>query len=131
MPGVAHLTVSLYLCSSGSNARGESRAQEGRRVSSKSPSRVRDGDEGVVRRNGREQCFSDKGSLICPPGKSMSFHKKETEKNELVARPGSSPHKPPPLNHRLPKTWNERKKMCAEKNFDHNSAVKGGGNTII
>ena len=25
--------------------------------------------------------------MICPPGKSMSFHKKETEKNELVARP--------------------------------------------
>ena len=36
--------VSLYLCSSGSNARGESRALEGRRVSSKSPSRVPDGD---------------------------------------------------------------------------------------
>ena len=51
---VPHLTVSLYLCSSGSNARGESRAREGRRVSSKSPSRVRDRDEGVVGRNGRE-----------------------------------------------------------------------------
>ena len=25
--------------------------------------------------------------MICPPGKSMSFHKKETEKNELVVRP--------------------------------------------
>ena len=25
--------------------------------------------------------------MICPPGKSMSFYKKETEKNELVARP--------------------------------------------
>ena len=25
--------------------------------------------------------------MICPPGKSMSFHKKETEKIELVARP--------------------------------------------
>ena len=23
----------------------------------------------------------DEGSLICPPGKSMIFHKKETEKN--------------------------------------------------
>ena len=53
-PSAAHLTVSLYLCSSGSNTRGESRAQEGRRVSSKSPSRVRDGDEGVAGRNGRE-----------------------------------------------------------------------------
>ena len=50
----AHLTVSLYLCSSGSNAWGESRAREGCRVSSKSPSRVRDGDEGVAGRNGRE-----------------------------------------------------------------------------
>ena len=53
-PSAAHLTVSLYLCSSGSNARGESRAREGRCVSSKSPSRVRDGDEGVAGRNGRE-----------------------------------------------------------------------------
>ena len=34
---VAHLTVSLYLYSSGSNAQGESRALEGRRISSKSP----------------------------------------------------------------------------------------------
>ena len=50
----AHLTVSLYLCSSGSNEQGESRAREWRRVSSKSPSRVRDGDEGVAGRNGRE-----------------------------------------------------------------------------
>ena len=60
-PSAPHLTVSLYLCSSGSNAR--------------------DGDEGVAGRNGRDQCFPDEGSLICPPGKSMSFHKKETEKN--------------------------------------------------
>ena len=37
--------VSLY---SESNARGESRALGGRRVSSKSPSRVRDGDELVA-----------------------------------------------------------------------------------
>ena len=53
-PSAAHPTVSLYLCSSGSNARGESRAREGRRVSSKSPSRVRYGDEGVAGRNRRE-----------------------------------------------------------------------------
>ena len=39
-PSTAHLTVSLYLCSSGSNERGELR--------------VRDGDEGVAGRNGRE-----------------------------------------------------------------------------
>ena len=60
-PSAAHLTVSLYLCSSGSNALGESRAQEGRRVSSKTPSWVRDGDEGVAGRNGREKCFPDEG----------------------------------------------------------------------
>ena len=53
-PSATHLTVSLYLCSSVSNARGESRALEGRCVSSKSLSRVRDGDEGVAGRNGRE-----------------------------------------------------------------------------
>ena len=27
--------------------------------------------------------------MICPPGKSMIFQKKETEKNELVTRPAS------------------------------------------
>ena len=48
------LTVSVYLCSSGSNAQGELRAREGRSVSSKSPSRVRDRDEEVAGRNGRE-----------------------------------------------------------------------------
>ena len=53
-PSTAHLTVSLYLCSSGSNAPGESRAWEGCLVSSKSPSRVRDGDEGVAGRKRRE-----------------------------------------------------------------------------
>ena len=30
--------------------------------------------------------FPSEGSLIYPPGKSMNFHKKETEKIELVAR---------------------------------------------
>ena len=49
-----HLTVYLFLSTSGSNARGESRALEGRRVSSKSPSRVQDGDEGVAGRKYRE-----------------------------------------------------------------------------
>ena len=29
----------------------------------------------------------NKGSLICPPGKSMILYKKETEKIKLVARP--------------------------------------------
>ena len=36
------------------DGRGESRAHEGRHVSSKSPSRVRDGEEGVAGRNRRE-----------------------------------------------------------------------------
>ena len=53
-PSAPHLTVSLYLCSYRSNTRGESRALEGRRLSSKSPSRVQDGDGGVAGRNGRK-----------------------------------------------------------------------------
>ena len=28
-------------------------------------------------------------TMSCPPGKSMIFHKKETEKIELVARPAT------------------------------------------
>ena len=44
------------------------------RVSSKSPSMVRDGDEGVAGRNGREKYFPDEGSLICLPGKSIIFY---------------------------------------------------------
>ena len=43
-------------------------------VSSKSPSRVWDHDKGVAWRNGREKCFPDEGSWICPPGKSMILH---------------------------------------------------------
>ena len=46
----------------------KARAREGRRVSSKGPSGVQDGDEGVAGRNGREKYFPDEGSLICPPG---------------------------------------------------------------
>ena len=53
-PSATHPLVTLYLCSSGSNAQGESRALERCRVRSKSPSRVQDGDEGVAGRNGRE-----------------------------------------------------------------------------
>ena len=68
-PSAAHLRVALYLCSSGSNARGESRALEGRRVSLKSPSRVREGDEGVA-------------------GRNIYVIKKQTEKIELVTRLG-------------------------------------------
>ena len=102
--------VSLYLCSSGSNARGESRAREGRRVSSKSPSRVRDGDEEVAGRNGREYCSPNEGSLICPPGKSMIFHKKETEKNELVTRPEASQNLLLPHRRRRPPATTRRTK---------------------
>ena len=52
-----HLVVSLILCSTGSNARGELRApwRAPCLVSSKSPSRVRDGDKGFAGRNGREK----------------------------------------------------------------------------
>ena len=38
-----------------------------------SPSRVRNGDEGVAGRNRRKLCVRDNGSLICPPGISMIF----------------------------------------------------------
>ena len=86
MPSTAHLTVSLYLCSSGSNAQGESRAREGRCVSSKNPSRRRRGSCWEER---KRRVFPRRGVIVLPSGKSMSFHKKETEKIELVARPGS------------------------------------------
>ena len=65
------------------NARSESKALEGCRVSSKSPSRVRDGDEGVAGRNGREKCFTDEGSLICPPDKSKIFFTKWKQKKTV------------------------------------------------
>ena len=48
------LSLSLFLISSRSNAQGASRAPEGCCVNSKSPSRVRDWDEEVAGRNGRE-----------------------------------------------------------------------------
>ena len=38
--------------------------------------------------NVTELCFPGEGSLICPPGRLMIFHKKEAEKIGLVARPG-------------------------------------------
>ena len=43
-PSLPHLTVSLYLCSSEATYASRLRALEGRRVNSKSPSRVRDRD---------------------------------------------------------------------------------------
>ena len=45
VPSSTHLTVSLYLCSSRTNPRGELRAIKGHCVSSESPSRVHDQDE--------------------------------------------------------------------------------------
>ena len=53
-PNAPHLMVSLFLCSSRSKERGQSRALEARRVSSKSPTKVRDRDKGVAVRNRRE-----------------------------------------------------------------------------
>ena len=46
------------------------------------------GDKGVAERNRRETYFSDDGSLICPPGKSIIFL--QGNKEELVDRPGVS-----------------------------------------
>ena len=57
----------------------EARALEGRRVSSKSPSRFRDGDEEVAGRNGRNWFSPDEGSLIFLEGKSMIFYKKRKQ----------------------------------------------------
>ena len=34
---------------------------------------VWDRDRGVAGRNGREKCFPDEGSSICPPDKSMIY----------------------------------------------------------
>ena len=66
-------------------------AHEGRRVSSKRPSRVWTGDKGVAGRNYIESCFPDEGSLIRTPGNSK---KKQPEKKQkkvaLVARPGGT-----------------------------------------
>ena len=47
------------------------KAIEGRRVSSKSPPRIRDGDEGVAGRNGREKYFPK--SIIFFPAMKLSF----------------------------------------------------------
>ena len=87
---VAHLTVSLYLFSSGTNAQGKSRALEGRRVSSKSPSRVRDGDKGVPGRNGRDQYFPRQEVIDLPSRQinDFDFLQKGNKKIELLSRPG-------------------------------------------
>ena len=56
----------------------KSRALEGRRVSSKSPSEGPRPRLGSCWRNEREKCSPDKGSLICPPGQSMIFYLSST-----------------------------------------------------
>ena len=43
---------------------------------------------GVGGRSEREKCFTHEGSLSLPLGKTIIFYKQETEKIELVARPG-------------------------------------------
>ena len=52
----------------------------GRNVSSKWPSRVRYGDEGVAGRNRREYCFPDKGSDDLPSRQSNYFFTKRKQK---------------------------------------------------
>ena len=66
--------MSLYLCSSGSNARGESRALEGRRVSSKSPavSKTRELLGGST-----ENCVSRRGVIDLPCGQISARHEHE------------------------------------------------------
>ena len=65
-----HLTESLFLCSSRNNAPCESRALEGCHVSSKSPSRVWDRDEGVAGRNYKESRIIILGSVANGPNYS-------------------------------------------------------------
>ena len=78
----AHLTVSLFLYSSRSNARGELRALERRHVSSKSLSRVRDGDEGVARRNLEEKSFSPmRGHWFSLEANQRFFTQKKSDNN--------------------------------------------------
>ena len=80
-PRAAHRIESLFLCSFGSNARGQSRALEGLCDSSKSPSKVREGDERVARRNAREEFFPDNGLLIYALEATQAIIKKKTAKN--------------------------------------------------
>ena len=52
----------------------EARSLEGLRVSTKSPSRMRDGEEGVVERNYQKKVLNRIMSLICPSDKLMLFY---------------------------------------------------------
>ena len=72
-PRATYSMVSYCLCSSTSNARGESRALKGRCVGSKSPSRVRDRHEEVAGRNGREKFFPDRGHWFVTKGKQKKL----------------------------------------------------------
>ena len=63
-PSRTHMTVSLFLCSTGSNVLGKLRALERGRVSSKSPPKVRNRKEGVAGRNGREVCPERRGHWL-------------------------------------------------------------------
>ena len=58
-PSAEPLMVSLILFSSRSNAQGVLKDLEGRLVSTKSPTRVRVGDQGVAGRNEREKYLTD------------------------------------------------------------------------
>ena len=81
--------MSLYVILVGSNARGKSRPEKG----AVSAQKALQGSETETREllggTDENSVSPMRGSLICPPGKSMIFHKKETEKN-CVARPGSA-----------------------------------------
>ena len=80
------------LCSSGSNAQGEWRALEGRRVSSRNPSRVRDGDKGVAGRNGREYVVFPRWGVIDLPSRQINyfFAKAKQKKIYLVPIPAAA-----------------------------------------
>ena len=87
-PSAAHPSLSLFSWSSGTNTWDKFRALEGCSVSSKSPSRIQDGDEKGAGRNDREKYVPDKGSLISPPGKSkINLQKRKQKKIEVVAGP--------------------------------------------
>ena len=75
-PSTAHLMVSLCLRSSRINARGESRALalKGAFWSLKALRGSKIRHQVVTRRNERAKCFPNEWSLICPPGKLMSFN---------------------------------------------------------
>ena len=84
----AHLTRPCILACSGSNAEGESRVLEGRHVSSKTPSRVRDGgDEGVAWRKEREYSFLDEDDWFALQANQRFLTKRKQNETELVARP--------------------------------------------